>query len=157
MVRYDSASGGAFGLGLPRKFREGYQFLSDNYDTGDEVWLPAEPRPACDFRGPDAFPLEPDDFGSLSPNCRHTTLIAALTLGLGDALPLPLWHGLPFGLSHCAGQQAGRHAGIQRLAAGHGQHPQADLLGSKAGDDLQQVANQPCQPIQLGDEFIFCR
>lgn len=36
---YDRVSGGAFGLGLSRKIREGYQFLSDAYQIGDEVFV----------------------------------------------------------------------------------------------------------------------
>jgi uncharacterized protein (DUF2235 family) len=36
---YDRVRGGAFGLGLSRKIREGYQFLSDTYDAGDEVYV----------------------------------------------------------------------------------------------------------------------
>src|SRR4051812_2257841 len=33
---YDRVTGGAFGLGLSRKIREGYQFLSETYVDGDE-------------------------------------------------------------------------------------------------------------------------
>lgn len=36
---YDRIRGGAFGLGLSRKIREGYQYLSDTYDDGDEVFV----------------------------------------------------------------------------------------------------------------------
>jgi uncharacterized protein (DUF2235 family) len=36
---YDRVAGGAFGLGLSRKIREGYRFLSDTYDDGDEVFV----------------------------------------------------------------------------------------------------------------------
>jgi uncharacterized protein (DUF2235 family) len=36
---YDRAAGGAFGLGLSRKIREGYKYLSDVYDDGDEVFV----------------------------------------------------------------------------------------------------------------------
>lgn len=36
---YDRVSGGAFGLGLSRKIREGYQLLSDTYDDGDKVFV----------------------------------------------------------------------------------------------------------------------
>lgn len=36
---YDRVSGGAFGLGLSRNIREGYKFLSDHYEDGDEVFL----------------------------------------------------------------------------------------------------------------------
>ena len=36
---YDRVTGGAFGLGLSRKIREGYQFLSDTYDNGDDVFV----------------------------------------------------------------------------------------------------------------------
>ena len=36
---YDRAVGGAFGLGLSRNIREGYKFLSDTYDEGDEVFI----------------------------------------------------------------------------------------------------------------------
>jgi uncharacterized protein (DUF2235 family) len=35
---YDRVSGGAFGLGLSQKIREGYQYLSNTYDDGDEVF-----------------------------------------------------------------------------------------------------------------------
>ena len=73
---------------------------------------------------------------SLSPNGRHTSLIAALTLGFGDALPLPLQHGFPLGLSHGTDdgqhQPAGCGSGIQRLAAGHG--PERDLPAFEPGD-----------------------
>jgi uncharacterized protein (DUF2235 family) len=34
---YDRVSGGAFGLGLSRNIRQGYQFLSETYKDGDEV------------------------------------------------------------------------------------------------------------------------
>jgi hypothetical protein len=37
------------------------------------------------------------------------------------------------------------------LGTGHRQHPERDLLGLKPGNDLQQVANRPRQPVQLGD------
>lgn len=36
---YDRVAGGAFGVGLSRKIREGYQFLSDTYEDGDEVFV----------------------------------------------------------------------------------------------------------------------
>jgi len=36
---YDKVTGGAFGLGLSQKIREGYKFLSDTYDSGDEVFV----------------------------------------------------------------------------------------------------------------------
>lgn len=36
---YDRIRGGAFGLGLSRKIREGYQFLSDTYEAGDDVFV----------------------------------------------------------------------------------------------------------------------
>ncbi len=36
---YDRVAGGAFGLGLSRKIREGYKFLSDVYDDGDSVFI----------------------------------------------------------------------------------------------------------------------
>ncbi len=36
---YDRISGGAFGTGLSRKIREGYKFLSSNYDDGDEIFV----------------------------------------------------------------------------------------------------------------------
>jgi uncharacterized protein (DUF2235 family) len=36
---YDRVAGGAFGLGLSSKIREGYQFLSNTYDGGDEVFV----------------------------------------------------------------------------------------------------------------------
>jgi uncharacterized protein (DUF2235 family) len=36
---YDNIAGGAFGLGLSQKIREGYQYLSDTYDDGDEVFV----------------------------------------------------------------------------------------------------------------------
>lgn len=36
---YDRAAGGAFGLGLSRKIREGYKRLSDTYDPGDDVFI----------------------------------------------------------------------------------------------------------------------
>ena len=36
---YDRVAGGAFGLGLSRNIREGYKFLSDTYDDGDEVFV----------------------------------------------------------------------------------------------------------------------
>lgn len=36
---YDRVSGGAFGLGLSRNIREGYKFLSDTYEVGDEVFV----------------------------------------------------------------------------------------------------------------------
>lgn len=36
---YDRVAGGAFGLGLSRKIREGYQSLSNTYDDGDEVFV----------------------------------------------------------------------------------------------------------------------
>jgi uncharacterized protein (DUF2235 family) len=36
---YDRVAGGAFGFGLGRNIREGYKFLSDTYDDGDEVFI----------------------------------------------------------------------------------------------------------------------
>ncbi|SRR5713101_7243336 len=36
---YDRISGGAFGMGLSRKIREGYKFMSDTYEDGDEVFV----------------------------------------------------------------------------------------------------------------------
>lgn len=36
---YDRIAGGAFGLGLSRKIREGYKYLSDVYDDGDSVFI----------------------------------------------------------------------------------------------------------------------
>jgi uncharacterized protein (DUF2235 family) len=36
---YDRVSGGAFGLGLSRNIRQGYQFLSETYEDGDEVFV----------------------------------------------------------------------------------------------------------------------
>src|SRR6266699_2000489 len=36
---YDRVAGGAFGLGLSRKIREGYKFPSDVYDDGDSVLI----------------------------------------------------------------------------------------------------------------------
>jgi hypothetical protein len=36
---YDRLGGGAFGLGLSQKIREGYQYLSDTYEAGDEVFV----------------------------------------------------------------------------------------------------------------------
>jgi uncharacterized protein (DUF2235 family) len=36
---YDRIAGGAFGLGLSRKIREGYKYLSDTYDKGDDVFI----------------------------------------------------------------------------------------------------------------------
>src|SRR5215813_1458228 len=36
---YDRVAGGAFGLGLSRKIREGYKFLSDVYVDGDSVFI----------------------------------------------------------------------------------------------------------------------
>jgi uncharacterized protein (DUF2235 family) len=36
---YDRVAGGAFGLGLSRNIREGYEFLSKTYDDGDEVFI----------------------------------------------------------------------------------------------------------------------
>src|SRR5262245_52135117 len=36
---YDRLAGGAFGLGLSRKVREGYKYLSDVYDDGDSVFI----------------------------------------------------------------------------------------------------------------------
>ncbi len=36
---YDRVAGGAFGLGLSSKIREGYQFLSNTYEAGDEVFV----------------------------------------------------------------------------------------------------------------------
>src|SRR5499427_3697517 len=36
---YDRVAGGAFGLGLSRKIREGYKYLSDAYDDGDSVFI----------------------------------------------------------------------------------------------------------------------
>lgn len=46
---------------------------------------PTDPQPDGDFRGPDALLFEQDDLRRLSPRCRHTALVAAFTLGLGDA------------------------------------------------------------------------
>ena len=63
---------------------------------------PANPQPDGDFRGPDAACLQSAYLSSLPPRGRHTALIAALTLGLGNALPLALQHGLAFGLTHGA-------------------------------------------------------
>ena len=59
---------------------------------------PSDPQSAGDFRGPDAFLLEPDDLGSLPPNGRHTPLVAPLSLGFGDAFPLAFQHGFPLRL-----------------------------------------------------------
>ncbi|MEZ4452607.1 MAG: DUF2235 domain-containing protein [Nannocystaceae bacterium] len=36
---YDRLIGGAFGLGIDRHIREGYKFLVDHYDPGDEIYL----------------------------------------------------------------------------------------------------------------------
>jgi len=36
---WDRVPGGAFGLGLSRKIREGYKKLSDSYDDGDDVFV----------------------------------------------------------------------------------------------------------------------
>ena len=36
---WDRVPGGAFGLGLSRKIREGYKKLSDSYDDGDHVFV----------------------------------------------------------------------------------------------------------------------
>jgi uncharacterized protein (DUF2235 family) len=36
---WDRVPGGAFGLGLSRKIREGYKKLSDSYDDGDHVFI----------------------------------------------------------------------------------------------------------------------
>ena len=36
---YDHIKGGAFGFGLSRKIREGYKFLIDHYDPGDEIYV----------------------------------------------------------------------------------------------------------------------
>ena len=36
---YDRVAGGAFGLGLSRNIREGYKWLSDTYDPGDELFV----------------------------------------------------------------------------------------------------------------------
>jgi uncharacterized protein (DUF2235 family) len=36
---YERVPGGAFGLGLSRNIREGYKYLSDIYDDGDEVYV----------------------------------------------------------------------------------------------------------------------
>jgi hypothetical protein len=59
---------------------------------------------------------------SLAPSGRHTAFVAALTLGFGDALPLPFEHGLPLGLSRGTDdsqhQATGRRARVERLPAG---------------------------------------
>jgi uncharacterized protein (DUF2235 family) len=36
---YDHIKGGAFGFGLSRNIREGYKFLIDHYDPGDEIYI----------------------------------------------------------------------------------------------------------------------
>jgi len=36
---YDRVAGGAFGLGLSRKIREGYKYLSEVYDDDDDVFI----------------------------------------------------------------------------------------------------------------------
>jgi uncharacterized protein (DUF2235 family) len=36
---YDRLPGGVSGVGLSRNIREGYKFLSDNYDDGDDVFI----------------------------------------------------------------------------------------------------------------------
>jgi uncharacterized protein (DUF2235 family) len=47
---YDRVSGGAFGVGLSRKIREGYKYLSDTYDDGDDVFVSGFSRGAYTAR-----------------------------------------------------------------------------------------------------------
>jgi hypothetical protein len=97
------------------------------------------------------------DFSLMIPAERsaHGPYIVPPPSGLGDAFPLPLQHGA----SRSACPTAPITASINLPAAvlvSNGwppdmdSHPQADLLGFQAGDDLQQVAERPRQPVQLG-------
>ena len=54
---------------------------------------PSNTQLSGDFRGPDAQLFEPDDLGSLSPNGRHTALVAAFSLWLGRSrrAAAPAW------------------------------------------------------------------
>ena len=95
---------------------------------------PAYPQPAGDFRGPDAFLLEPDDLAGLPPGGRHTALVAALRLAL--AMP-SRWRSSMASRSACptAPMTASINLPVavpvsSGCAARHGQNPEADLLAS---------------------------
>ena len=91
----------------------------------------------------------------LTPNGGRTALVAAFTLGLGDAFTLAFQHRLTLCLPNRANdshhQATHRCARVERLGAGHGLNPQADLLRFQSGDDGQQVANRSGKPTELGD------
>ena len=115
---------------------------------------PADPQSAGDFRGPDAFLLEPDDLVGLPSGGRHTALIRPSALAL--AMP-SRWRSSMASRSACptAPMTASINLPVavpvsSGCAPGHGQHPQDDPLGFEPGDDLQQVADRPRQPVQLG-------
>jgi uncharacterized protein (DUF2235 family) len=81
---YDRLSGGAFGAGLPRNVRQGYEWLRQHYSPGDDIFLFGFSRGAFTARSLAGFIAR---CGLLKPDATLTTEQAFARYRKGAAVP----------------------------------------------------------------------
>ena len=105
----------------------------------------------CDLIGRAALSREAEDLRGLGTSGGRSALVLALTLSLGDALPLPLQHQLPLELrngAHKVEQELARERGGVEV---HAEDAQAHLPASESVRNRHEISHRAGQTVQASD------